>query len=154
MAQAPPTSPMDMRDFFSAAEARTDRWRQMSAAGRAWEAAVAHGQPDERFHADAARLLSEVTALEDYWAYPGSRLMATVGEALKERNAAMFARLVQKISGALLTLRGGDDDRRAPRGPGRGTEQAAGAGVHGALRGRQHPADGLGPRDRGHVTLS
>jgi arginine decarboxylase len=103
MAQAPPTSPMDMRDFFSAAEARTDRWRQMNAAGRAWEAAVAHGQPDERFHADAAQLLSEVTALEDYWAYPGSRLMATVGEALKERNAAMFARLVQKISTALLT---------------------------------------------------
>ena len=100
---SPQSAPMDLKDFFSAAEARTDRWRQMSAAGRAWEAAAAHGKSDEPFHTEAARLLSEVAALEDYWAYPGSRLMATVDEALKERNAAMFARLVQRISAALLT---------------------------------------------------
>jgi len=30
------TRAIDLRDFFSAAEARTDRWRQMSAVGRAW----------------------------------------------------------------------------------------------------------------------
>ena len=83
---------IDLRDFFSAAEARTDRWRQMSAVGRAWETAVSRGKPDESLHDDAARLLAEVAILEDYWAYPGSRLMATVGEALKERNAAVFAR--------------------------------------------------------------
>jgi len=94
---------MDLKDFFSAAEARIDRWREMRAAGRAWETAVARGQSDERFHADAARLLSDVAALEDYWAYPGARLMGTVGEALTERNAGMFTRLVQKISAALLT---------------------------------------------------
>jgi arginine decarboxylase len=94
---------MDLKDFFSAAEARTDRWRQMSAAARAWEAARAPGQPDERAQAEASRLLADVAALEAYWAYPGPRLMATVGEALTERNAGMFARLVQKISAALLT---------------------------------------------------
>jgi arginine decarboxylase len=94
---------IDLRDFFSAAEARTDRWRQMSAVGRAWETAVSRGKPDESLHNDAARLLADVAILEDYWAYPGSRLMTTVGEALKERNAAVFARAVQKISMALLT---------------------------------------------------
>src|SRR5215468_4613021 len=93
----------ELKDFFSAAEARTDRWRELSAIGRAWEAAVARGQSDERLHADAARLLSELTALEGYWAYPGYSLMANVAEALKERAAAVFARLVQKISAALLT---------------------------------------------------
>jgi arginine/lysine/ornithine decarboxylase len=103
MPQAPPIPPMDLKDFFSAAEARTDRWRQMSAAGRAWQAAVARGQSDEALQADVCRLLADVAVLEDYWAYPGSRIMATVGEALKERDAAVFARIVQKVSAALLT---------------------------------------------------
>ena len=94
---------IDLRDFFSAAEARTDRWRQMSAVGRAWETSVARGKPDDSLREDAAKLLGEVAILEDYWAYPGSRLMTTVREALKEGNAAVFARVVQKISNALLT---------------------------------------------------
>ena len=103
MAQATPIPSMDLKDFFSAAEARTDRWRQMSAAGRAWHAAAARGQADEALHADVGRLLADVAVLEDYWAYPGSRIMATVAEALKEHDAAMFARIVQKVSAALLT---------------------------------------------------
>jgi arginine decarboxylase len=94
---------MDLKDFFSAAEARTDRWRQLSAAARAWHAAVARGQSDEALHAEAGRLLAEVAVLEDYWAYPGPRLMATLAEALRERDAATFARAGQKISAALLT---------------------------------------------------
>ncbi len=93
----------DFQDFFSAAEARTDRWRQMSAAGRAWESATTRGQAGEEPYAEATRLLGEIAALEDYWAYPGSRLMATVAEAAQHRNAAVFVRLVQKISQALLT---------------------------------------------------
>ena len=94
---------LDLRDFFSAAEARTDRWRQMSAAGRAWEAEVAKGQPEERLHAEVARVLREVVPLEHYWAYPGSRLMGAVGDAVEERNSGVFARLTQTISTALLT---------------------------------------------------
>jgi arginine decarboxylase len=93
----------DFQDFFSAAEARIDRWRELSAVGRAWEAAVSRGQSADSSHSDATRLLADVAVLEDYWAYPGSRLMATVAEALKDRNAAVFARLVGKISMALVT---------------------------------------------------
>jgi arginine decarboxylase len=96
-------APTDLRDFFSAAEARTDRWRQMSAAGRAWEAGQARGQAGDALQAEIAGLLQDVAALEDYWAYPGPRLMAAVAEALRERNAAVFSRLVQKISMALVT---------------------------------------------------
>jgi arginine decarboxylase len=94
---------MDLSHFFSAAEARTDRWRQLNAAGRTWESAVAQGQKDEKYHADAVRLYSEIRPLEDYWAYPGPRLMSTVGEVIEERNAGAFSRIVQKISNALLT---------------------------------------------------
>ena len=100
---AAPATTTDLRDFFSAAEARTDRWRQLSACGRPWTSAVETGNDAERVHAEAGRLLHEIAALEAYWAYPGPRLMATVGEAFRDRHAAVFARLVQKISNALLT---------------------------------------------------
>ena len=94
---------MDLKDFFSAAEARIDRWCEMNTVGRAWEAAVTQGQPADKLLAQAAQLLGEISPLESYWAYPGSRLMATVRESIDEANAGVFARLVQKISNALLT---------------------------------------------------
>ena len=94
---------MDLKDFFSAAEARTDRWCEMNTLGRAWEAAVAQGQPADKIHAQAAQLLGEISPMENYWAYPGSRLMTTIRETMDEASAGIFARLVQKISSALLT---------------------------------------------------
>ena len=94
---------MDLTNFFSASEARTDQWRQLNAAGRAWEAAVAQGKPDKKLHAEAAKLFAEISPLESFWAYPGSRLMATVGEAIEQRNVGVLTRLVQKISNMLLT---------------------------------------------------
>jgi arginine/lysine/ornithine decarboxylase len=94
---------MNLSHFFSEGEARIDRWRQMNAAGRAWEAAIAQGQSDEKFYAEAVQLYTEIRPLEDYWAYPGPRLMTTIGEVIEEHNAGAFARIVQKISNALLT---------------------------------------------------
>lgn len=94
---------MNLSHFFSAAEARTDRWRQMNAAGRAWEAAIARGQDDSAFYGEILRLYEEMRPLEDYWAYPGPRLIFTIGEVLEEHNAGVFARIVQKVSNALLT---------------------------------------------------
>ena len=43
---------LDFQDFFSAAEARIDRWRELTAFGRAWEAAVARGQTATTAHAE------------------------------------------------------------------------------------------------------
>jgi arginine decarboxylase len=94
---------MDLANFFSAAEARTDRWRQLNATARTWEAAVAQGKPDKKLHAEAAQLFAEISPLESFWAYPGSRLMATVGDAIEQRNVGVLTRLVQKISSMLLT---------------------------------------------------
>jgi arginine decarboxylase len=94
---------MDLANFFSAAEARTDRWRQLSATGRAWEASISQGKPDDDLHAEVAQLFSEIRPIEDYWAYPGPRLMSTAGDAIEQHNGAIFSRLVQKISSAILT---------------------------------------------------
>jgi arginine decarboxylase len=94
---------MDLGNFFSASEARTDRWRQMHAASRAWESTIAQGKQDKKLYAETMQLFAEIRPFEDYWAYPGPRLMATLGETLEQRNAGVFARLVQKVSNALLT---------------------------------------------------
>ncbi|MGH7795070.1 MAG: decarboxylase [Candidatus Binatia bacterium] len=94
---------MDLKDFFSAAEARSDRWCEMNSIGRAWEAAIAQAQLADQLHAQAAQVLGEIGPMESYWAYPGPRLMRTVRETIDEAKAGVFARLVQKISNALLT---------------------------------------------------
>jgi len=52
---------MDLKDFFSAAEARTDRWCEMNTVGRAWEAAMTQGQPADKLLAQAAQLLGEIS---------------------------------------------------------------------------------------------
>ncbi|MGW8284648.1 MAG: decarboxylase [Candidatus Deferrimicrobiaceae bacterium] len=94
---------MDLSDFFSASEARIDRWRQLNAAARAWEAAMSKGKTAEKLHTEVVQLFSELKPLESFWAYPGGRLITTVEEAIEQRNAGMIARLVQKISNILLT---------------------------------------------------
>jgi arginine decarboxylase len=95
--------PVEITDFFSLAEARPDRWRQLNATARAWELATERGQSDEQLWATAGRLLADITALEGYWAYPGPRLLTAVSDAFTGHHAGVFARLVQTISAALLT---------------------------------------------------
>ena len=90
-------------DFFSAAEARIDQWRQLNAVARAWQSAAANGSPDNGQFVQAVALFGAVAPLEAFFAYPGPRLLAALDHALAERNASIFARLVQHISSALLT---------------------------------------------------
>ncbi len=49
------------------------------------------------------KLFDTATRLEYCWAYPGERLLAALRDALDGSDAALFARLVQKVSGALLS---------------------------------------------------
>ena len=98
-----PVPSVPLTDFFSAMEARTDRWRQISAIARAWQAAATRSDKDDALFAEALMLFGEIATLEAFYAYPGSRLMTSIEEALAERNAGVFLRLVQHISSALLT---------------------------------------------------
>jgi arginine decarboxylase len=93
----------DLTDFFSATEARTDRWRQLCAVARAWQSATARGKVEDERFAEAVELFGELAALEAFFAYPGSRLMAAIEQALAERNPGVCVRLVQHVSAALLT---------------------------------------------------
>jgi arginine decarboxylase len=93
----------DLTPIFAAADNRTDQWRELHALSRAWATATPQGEQAESLRAEAARLFGSITRLEHCWAYPGPRLLAALGEAIEQRDAASFARLVQKVSGALLT---------------------------------------------------
>jgi arginine decarboxylase len=94
---------MDLSNFFSAAEARMDRWSQLNTTARSWESAVKGGRPTEKFKAEAATICDELGPLEALWAYPGPKLMGTLKERLVYSDAVGFARLTQKIQSALLS---------------------------------------------------
>jgi arginine decarboxylase len=96
-------APTPLVDFFSAAEARVDRWRQLSAVVRAWQAAPAQNGAGDALFAEAVALFAEVAPLETLFAYPGPRLMAVTEQALAERNAGVAVRLIQHMSAALLS---------------------------------------------------
>lgn len=90
--------PVDM--FFSAADARIDRWRELNAAAIAW-ASAKHDQAGVR--QQVLRLLNELSPMEDYWPYPGARLMRSLKESLDAHDASTFSRVTQKIGRALLS---------------------------------------------------
>jgi arginine decarboxylase len=98
---------MDLRDFFSAAEARIDRWRTLNRIAKALEATG--GRPGGGTGDDPKALLAELQPLEELCGYPGPGLMAQVQERLESGDWTGFARLVRRISGALLSNSYRDD---------------------------------------------
>ncbi|UHQ20088.1 hypothetical protein LVB87_02705 [Lysobacter sp. KIS68-7] len=87
---------------FAAAISREDQWRHLNAYARAW-ADAAPGEAREKMRGKARELLATITRLEHCWAYPGARLLDGMRDALAGGEAKAFARLVQKVSGALLS---------------------------------------------------
>jgi arginine decarboxylase len=92
---------MDLVDFFSAAEARLDRWRRLFRTARAF--AEAPGTDSDRLRREAGRLLAEIGPLEAFWAYPGPRLLGALRDRVAAGDGMGVARLVQRISSALLS---------------------------------------------------
>jgi len=93
----------DLTPIFAASDSRTDQWRELHALSRAWATVPANGAQAESLRGDAARTFQSLIRLEHSWAFPGPRLLKILAEAMDRREAASFARIVQKISGALLS---------------------------------------------------
>ena len=87
--------------FFSAAEARSDRWRELNAAAVAWAKSAKHDGADSQ--RQVLRLFSELAPIEDYWSYPGPDLMHSLKDALDDEDVSRFSRLAQKVGRALLS---------------------------------------------------
>ena len=93
----------ELKKVFAVASARIDQWSQLNALARSWATVAATGPQAGTRHAEIVKLLGSITRIEYCWAYPGPRLLAAIDEALERRDPAGFARLVQKVSRALLT---------------------------------------------------
>jgi arginine decarboxylase len=98
-----PTQTSPLGNFFSAAEARIDRWRQVAATMRAWQASTLTHEREDALYAEAVSLFGELAALEAFFAYPGPRVMSVIEQSLAERNPGVAARLVHHVSSALLS---------------------------------------------------
>jgi arginine decarboxylase len=99
--------PQSLHSFFSASEARVDRWRTLHRTTKA--IAAGDAKNGDRLRGEVAALLSEIGPLEELNGYPGPRLFGLVKERLDEGDSTGAARLVQKISGALLANSYRDD---------------------------------------------
>ena len=98
---------LGLNEFFAASEARVDRWRTLNRVARALTATGPGAASGLRL--DPKELLVELAPLEGFCAYPGPGLMAQVQERLQAGDRTGFARLVQRISNALLSNSYRDD---------------------------------------------
>jgi arginine decarboxylase len=89
--------------FFTAAEARFDRWRKLLQTARDWESAIKSDLEREIARAAVSTSFQELRQWEDFFAYPGPSLIKTLEERIVAGDAAGCVRLVQAISTALLT---------------------------------------------------
>src|SRR5580692_7165620 len=90
--------------FFMAEEARFDRWRTLLHASRLWNRSLAQQESSKAHHqATVTNSLQELRQWEDFFAYPGQKLVALVEERISSGDATGAARLIQSISNALLT---------------------------------------------------
>ena len=91
-------APTPVDAFFAASEARSDRWRALEAAANVWAATK-----EKSAHGRVTQLVQELAPIEDYWSYPGPKLMQALKDALAGQDAADVARLVKKIGRSLLS---------------------------------------------------
>jgi arginine/lysine/ornithine decarboxylase len=90
--------------FFTAAEARFDRWRTLHQATRTWERSTSQQPQSKGEHqATVSICFQELRPWEDFFAYPGHRLLKSLEERIGTGDATGAALLAQAISTALLT---------------------------------------------------
>jgi arginine decarboxylase len=82
--------------FVSGPGARVDRWRELLDVATAWSAGTT-----ERAKFDTA--LAELSVLEEFFGYPGHRVLAALRETVAGGDARATLRMVRKIAAALAT---------------------------------------------------
>ena len=89
-------------NFFMTSSMRLDRWRDLNAKAQTW-AAEARGPKAHSGRVAVEAALQEVRPLEDFFAYPGPRLMKTLADRIASDDALGVGRLVRRMSGSLLS---------------------------------------------------
>ena len=90
--------------IFMGAEARFDRWRALHQASRMWDRSTTQQDSSKAEHrAAVTNCLQELLQWEDFFAYPGQKLLSSLNEHIVSGDAASATRLIQSIGNALLT---------------------------------------------------
>ncbi|MCG3113775.1 MAG: hypothetical protein MCM46_18380 [Candidatus Manganitrophus sp. SB1] len=100
---------IDLKDFFSASEARVDRWRSLHRLAKA--SADGGDSRIDSLRRGAEVLLASMQPIEDLCAFPGPRLMEQVHDRIRTGDWTGFLRLAQRISFALLSNSYRDDPK-------------------------------------------
>src|SRR5690242_21226038 len=85
---------VELNQFFSATEARVDRWRSLHRLTKAL--ATSSTRATEQTRSQVKAVLDELRPLEELNGYPGPQLMAQVDEQLEADDAPALARTVQR----------------------------------------------------------
>lgn len=93
-------SNLSLADFFSASDARRDRWSQLASCADAWGAGRGDG---DKLVTQVGGLLDELEPLEHYWAFPGPALMRSLRDLLSGGDAPGLANAVQRIKTAIFS---------------------------------------------------
>jgi arginine/lysine/ornithine decarboxylase len=101
MAKTSTTAPR-LDHFFSAVAARLDLWRDLSRAVQAWATTPA-SRGDAGLQAACNEALTALEPMEAFQAYPGGRLLNSIKDRLTAGDALGTARLVQRVSSALMS---------------------------------------------------
>lgn len=94
------TDDMSMADFFSAAEARRERWSRLQVCTEAY---TGGGMHKDKFAAEIRTLLDQIEPLEGYWAYPGATLMRALRDLLADGDAAGLANAAHRIKASIFS---------------------------------------------------
>jgi arginine decarboxylase len=90
--------------FFMAEESRFDRWRNLLQASRLWDRSFALQDSNKAQHQTAVtNIFLELRQWEDFFAYPGEKLLASLEDRIFSGDATGAARLIRSIGNALLT---------------------------------------------------
>jgi len=105
--------------FFSAVAARLDLWRDLNRATQAGAASPAN-RSDSGSQAACQQALEALLPLEEFQAFPGARALNGIKERLAAGDMLGAARLVQRVSSALMSR-----SYRSDPGEWDGTDDAA-----------------------------
>ena len=88
--------------LFSISAARLDRWRELNATVQTWAAELRSGKGTGGA-GPVQDALNDLRAMESYFAYPGVQLLRTLDDRIADGDAMGAARLVLRMSNALLS---------------------------------------------------
>ncbi len=84
--------------LFSTGEARLDRWYNLALAAQIWAA-----KPDKSGRAAVETAFAELRQAENFFGYPGPRLLRAIEDEIAQGDGGDVARLVRRINAALLS---------------------------------------------------